>query len=259
MDPLFRWYGGKRARIKHMNFPDFDEFREPFVGGGAVYFSLAPSGGWINDSNPVIVNFYRVVADKKANTDLRKRIMSANYPDVEEVNAIKDRLQAFAGDSLSVDVALDFIVGNRFLYRARINGRVSLDEWQGNKRRYKQFNRSKICKTIAIAYRLLRTAKITCGDFSNVIEEPGENVFMFIDPPYVGTDKKVGYDDSDVTLHERLAGILKKTKHRFILTYEDDSYVKKLYSWANITSVAGKYQGRTAQDKSVTELFINNF
>ncbi|NWD76818.1 DNA adenine methylase, partial [Pseudomonas gingeri] len=44
--PLIRWPGGKRALVSQIvgNFPlEFNNYYEPFFGGGALFFSMTPS------------------------------------------------------------------------------------------------------------------------------------------------------------------------------------------------------------------------
>ncbi len=61
--PLLKWPGGKSTEfeyIKHL-IPTYDRYIEPFFGGGAVYFKLAPSSAIINDVADELVDLYRFV------------------------------------------------------------------------------------------------------------------------------------------------------------------------------------------------------
>lgn len=72
LKPLIKWAGGKRRELDHIraHLPAFAarggdwQLVEPFVGGGAVFFALAAPRAVINDLDPELVNFYRVVADQ---------------------------------------------------------------------------------------------------------------------------------------------------------------------------------------------------
>ncbi|MHB9287538.1 DNA adenine methylase [Halobacteriales archaeon Cl-PHB] len=66
VEPILKWAGGKRQLLSEITaqFPrSFDHYHEPFVGGGAVFFHLAPEDGSINDRNERLVTFYEVVRD----------------------------------------------------------------------------------------------------------------------------------------------------------------------------------------------------
>lgn len=66
VQPVLKWAGGKRQLLAEItaHFPtSYANYHEPFFGGGAVFFSLEPADGSINDRNRRLVNFYRVVRD----------------------------------------------------------------------------------------------------------------------------------------------------------------------------------------------------
>lgn len=62
--PFIKWAGGKEQELKHILplVPPFDAYYEPFVGGGAVFFSVQARRAFINDKSPELVNLYRVIA-----------------------------------------------------------------------------------------------------------------------------------------------------------------------------------------------------
>lgn len=52
--PILKYSGGKTNEIKHFVSyipPQFNTYYEPFLGGGAVYFHLAPGNAVLNDVN----------------------------------------------------------------------------------------------------------------------------------------------------------------------------------------------------------------
>ena len=58
MKPLLKWVGGKRQLLPviHSVLPEsFDTYVEPFLGGGAVLFSLAPERARVNDLNTELI------------------------------------------------------------------------------------------------------------------------------------------------------------------------------------------------------------
>lgn len=65
-EPILKWAGGKRQLLSELTarFPvDYHHYHEPFMGGGAVFFALEPTGGSINDLNDRLVTFYEVVRE----------------------------------------------------------------------------------------------------------------------------------------------------------------------------------------------------
>ena len=64
--PFIKWAGGKRqllAQIKARIPCSYNQYYEPFVGGGAVLFGLLPATAVINDVNKALINAYRKIAE----------------------------------------------------------------------------------------------------------------------------------------------------------------------------------------------------
>jgi len=61
--PFLKWAGGKRQLIpiiKKYVPRKYTQYYEPFIGAGAVLFSLQPAKSVINDTNPELINCYEV-------------------------------------------------------------------------------------------------------------------------------------------------------------------------------------------------------
>jgi len=66
LTPLLKWAGGKEQELKHILplIPSFDVYYEPFVGGGAVFFSIQSGKKFINDKSPDLFNLYMMIAQQ---------------------------------------------------------------------------------------------------------------------------------------------------------------------------------------------------
>ena len=64
LTPFIKWAGGKEQELRHIlpAIPAFDSYFEPFVGGGAVFFSITANKKFINDRSPELFNLYRMIA-----------------------------------------------------------------------------------------------------------------------------------------------------------------------------------------------------
>lgn len=83
LKPLVKWVGGKRQLLPqiHAALPQqgYSTYFEPFFGGGAVLWSLAPEKAVVNDLNMELINLYTVVRD-----DVEALIAELqNYPNDE--------------------------------------------------------------------------------------------------------------------------------------------------------------------------------
>ena len=63
MKPLIKWPGGKGRLIKELVslIPRYERYNEPFLGGGALFFSEEPPFSSINDLSSELVGFYECV------------------------------------------------------------------------------------------------------------------------------------------------------------------------------------------------------
>jgi DNA adenine methylase len=65
LSPILKWAGGKEQELKyiHPQIPEkINNYYEPFIGGGAVYFSINANKMFINDKSHELINLYNVIA-----------------------------------------------------------------------------------------------------------------------------------------------------------------------------------------------------
>lgn len=70
MKTILKWPGGKEHELKNIqeNMPPFSgRYIEPFVGGGAVFFSIDGHRAFINDKSSDLMNFYACVGRRDDN------------------------------------------------------------------------------------------------------------------------------------------------------------------------------------------------
>ena len=113
LEPLVKWAGGKEQELKYIipNLPDyFENYYEPFVGGGSVYTAIQAKEYFINDKAHELIDLYKIIV-----SDEREMFFEA----IEEIihnweilGNISDRNQSFfikiykdfACDKISKDI-----------------------------------------------------------------------------------------------------------------------------------------------------------
>src|SRR5688500_9187836 len=63
--PIVKWVGGKTRLLDELTArvpAKFNRYFEPFAGGAALFFRLAPAAAVLNDRNADLVATYRAVA-----------------------------------------------------------------------------------------------------------------------------------------------------------------------------------------------------
>jgi len=233
--PLLKWAGGKRGLVERIQglFPDSppaSAYHEPFMGGGAVFFSLEPERGSVNDINPRLMNFYRVVRDSPE--ELIEVASSYNYQK-EEYYRHRTRFNERPSDFVE-DAAL-FLYLNKTAYNGlyRVNSKGAFNVPFG---RYKDptiVHPKRIMK----ASCLLREMDIQCGDFLYLLGTAEAGDLCYLDPPYVpvsGTANFTDYSAGGFTEddQQRLRDMCVELDARgvvFVQSNSDTGLVRSLY------------------------------
>jgi DNA adenine methylase len=254
----FRYPGGKYYALKHiMPFIDcvpHDEFREPFVGGGSVFFGKKKvKYNWLNDLEIDLVNVYKGFSDLEIVSEL-ERLLKETIATPEKHTEIKN---------YSPQNFIEKVFKTYYLNRTSYSGIIHKPAWgyKDGKSSPPENWHNFICQASA----KLQNVKITSNDFEQVIntKQKGKRVLMYLDPPYYNADQKRAYTKSFVESdHKRLCEVLKKTDFLFCLSYDDCEEVKELYSWAHVYEKKWLYN--TANKKGVNrdignELVITNY
>jgi DNA adenine methylase len=97
MKPLIKWAGGKSNELQHIEalIPPFENYFEPFFGGGALFFNLEPNRAYINDAAPELIEFYDLLKEKNGK---RKELREELYAYVKNWEKINEYIEHF-GDS----------------------------------------------------------------------------------------------------------------------------------------------------------------
>ncbi|MHB8403244.1 MAG: DNA adenine methylase, partial [Bacteroidia bacterium] len=99
-----------------------------------------------------------------------------------------------------------------------------------------------------------------------LVKHEGENVFIFLDPPYFSATKSALYGKNGNMHksfdHKTFAETMRKCKHKWLITYDDSEYIRELFSFANIIPWDLTYGMRNVtegSDQKGKELFISNY
>ena len=248
-------------RFDSFLFPNVSWFREPFVGGGSVFVFLKqtyPSKYfWINDIYRNLFHFWNECKENPKELIDSILELRVKYPDGKELyRFLLNNIDSFT----NIKKAAAFFIFNRITFSGTTeSGGFS------NAAFLKRFTESSIERVKSLSNILVNT-KISNYDYEEVISTDGEDVFLFLDPPYYSTTKSALYGKNG-TLHktfdhERFANVMKDTKHKWLITYDDSDYIKGLFSFANIQPWDLTYGMRNVNKESNQlgkELFISNY
>jgi len=191
--PLLKWAGGKRSQLERIVglFPEDLQgrgYHEPFIGGGAVFFHVEPGSGSINDINPKLMNFYRVVRD-----DPEALIKEASKYRYEEKEYYELRSRFNSPDLSDAEYAAILLYLNKTAYNGlyRVNSKGEFNVPFG---RHVDPTIVKP-RSIARTSRLLNDIEIHCGGYDYILEAAEEGSLCYMDPPYHPASKTANFTD----------------------------------------------------------------
>lgn len=184
--PLVKWVGGKRQLLPQLRtlFPkDFNNYFEPFLGGGAVFFSLQKRKSFLSDINEELINMYQVVKDSPlALIDELKtyKYEKSFFLQIRE----RDKEENYKKKYSKIERAARFIYLNRTcfngLYRVNSHGFFNVPFGAYKNPDFVQE------KNIINASRLLHKTEATIKhqNFEQVLRDAKAGDFVYFDPPY---------------------------------------------------------------------------
>ena len=268
-----RYPGGKSRALKQI-LPliplNISEYREPFVGGGSVFFAIRSlfhsriKTYWMNDLNYDVACFWNQVRDNSSALVKALAAMHTNATDgralFTELTADKDELNQNREMLSEFERAVRFFILNRITFSGVVDsGGYSPSAYA------KRWTTSSIARVARVA-PYLGNVKITCADYADVLFHDGEDVFLFLDPPYwkATASKLYGLRGSLHTAfnHAQFAENMKKCPHKWLITYDDSPVIRELFSFADIREWELQYgmnnYGKATAAKG-KELFIKNY
>ena len=262
-----RYPGGKsRAiqRIKDLLPEEFDEYREPFVGGGSLFIHLKQERPdlkiWINDLNLELYYFwkYAQIDSEKLAKEVAK--IHKRRPDGQElfIELVKDDISKLSG----FDRAVRFFILNRITFSGLVeSGGYSQLAFET------RFTPSSI-ERLAEVGKILEEITITHEDYSELLKDEDERIFTFLDPPYFTASKSKLYGKNGMLHtgfdHDGFAREMKKCKQSWLITYDDSAEVRTNFAFAHLYVIPWKLQYgmnnyRQVKAEKGNELFIANY
>lgn len=268
--PFIQWVGGKReflVRNQHLIPPFSGRYFEPFLGGGAVFFRLAPPRAILADSNADLINAYECIRDQpRSVVNVLRELKARHSADLYLAVRGVDRDAQFL-DIAPAHRAARFIYLNQTgfngLYRVNRKGQFNVPLGSS-------LNRL-ICDPglLYSVSRFLKPHTFTVSDFDPVLSQATRGDFVFLDPPYVpagGYSDFVRYTADQFTEsdQQRVAQAFKKAARRgakVLLTNSDTPYVRNAYRNFYIHEITSSRNLNCKREHrgDVSELAITNY
>ncbi|MBI2472261.1 MAG: Dam family site-specific DNA-(adenine-N6)-methyltransferase [Planctomycetes bacterium] len=230
-EPFLKWPGGKRWLVQRHSglFPStFRRYIEPFLGGGAVFFHLAPSRAILSDANSELINAYKCLQAHPEIIDRKLRRLHAHHGP-----RLYYRMRAMKPTS-AMGKAIRFIYLNRTCFNGiyRVNHKGEFNVPMGSKDLVEYPDGL----LLAVAERL-RAASLKVADFEETIDCASKGDFVFVDPPYTVMHNNNNFIKYNASLFSwtdqvRLSSALRRAASRgalIMLSNADHDSVRTLY------------------------------
>jgi DNA adenine methylase len=178
--------------------PPHKEYREPCCGGAGLFFHLpATVKRWLNDLDDDLMRVYSELRNNPEEFIIQCRTFPE--PTKELFRACLEHL----------DNPLAYLLVNNCCY----SGKMHHPHWTGTEHWDTLLNSQRLEE----AARHLEGVRITSGDYAQLIEVPGEDVFVYVDPPYYKHRKWYTHSFS-VKQHEELAERVQASPHKIMVS-----------------------------------------
>lgn len=256
--PVLKWAGGK-SQMLDILVPNvvqrYNKYIEPFVGGGALFFELAPENAIISDSNPEIIHLYSMIA---------KNVDGMIY-ELKEMKNEEDFYYSVRSTDPGTLTDIKKAARTLYLNRTCYNGLYRVNKKGQFNVPFGKYKSPKICdeENLRAVSEVLKNATIIHSDYKQVLRNyasPGD--FVFLDPPYFPISQysdfkrytKEQFHDNDQKLLAEEVKRLRDIGCHVLLTNSNHPLVHEYYKEFDITihqtrrNISSKASKRTGED-----------
>jgi DNA adenine methylase len=252
--------------VIRQSFPEsYNRYFEPFIGGGALFFSVAPEYAFVSDVNPDLINLYKVIRDNVEDLieNLSVHVNSEQYF-YELRNADRTILYNTMSNVQRASRTL-------FLNKTCFNGLYRMNSLgQFNVPFGNYSNPNFIDETnLHNCSNLLQSTEISLGTFQQVETKVQRGDLVYFDPPYVPVSNTSSFtkyykDDFDLNMQFELFGLFSRLTKKGVSCMLSNSYtpfILDLYKEFNVTTVdaARAINCKGNRRGKIKEVLITNY
>jgi DNA adenine methylase len=272
--PFLKWVGGKGQLLEQFQelFPEkYNSYFEPFIGGGAVFFSLNPKKAIINDINTTLVQTYIYIKDdvEKVIIELKKlekEFLSKEQEERKEFYyKIREKYNSLPKDDFKRSLYFLFFNKTAFNGVYRENSKGGFNVPMGSYKNPKIVDE----ENLRAVSESLKHTSITNTSFADVVKKAKAGDFVYFDPPYhpvSTTSSFTSYSKDDFTKEDqiKLRDLFVELDKKGIYVMLSNSYtpfIKEIYSAYKQIPVKASRMINSKADKrgKISEIVIVNY
>lgn len=272
--PFLKWAGGKGQLLEQLQglFPKkYNAYFEPFIGGGAVFFSLSPKKATINDINTTLVQTYIYIKDDvekviKELKKLEKEFLSKEQDDKKEFYyKIREKYNSLPSNDFKRSLYFLFFNKTAFNGVYRENSKGGFNVPMGSYKNPKIVDE----ENLRAVSESLKNTTILNTSFAESVKKAKVGDFVYFDPPYhplSTTSSFTSYSKDDFTKEDQI-----KLRDLFIeldkkgvyvmLSNSSAPFIKEIYSKYRQIPVYANRMINSKSDKrgKISEVVIMNY
>lgn len=197
--PFLKWAGGKsRVAIKISSFfpRSFNNYYEPFLGSGAIYFTISPQHGLLNDLNKYLIGTYKIIKENPEQLIKVLKVIDKEYHSLPDLNHKSEYYYSSRTEynnirSMTIRKAALFI----FLNKAGFNGMYRENSRGEYNIPFGKHNRCLICDETNIREVSINIKDIefSYGGYERALDNVREGDLVYLDPPYIPISKTANF------------------------------------------------------------------
>lgn len=237
-----RYPGGKvklypfMEQLIRQNTVDPPIYVEPFAGGAGLALELLFNGNveriMINDLDPAIYSFWYSITNEETFYLFINRV---NEVDIN-INEWKIQKDIYMHQDIHNKLELGF--ATFFLNRCNRSGILKAgpiggQKQNGNYRIDCRFNKDRLIPLLRKIYdnrNRIDVTNLNAEEFIEYIDMNYDNLFIYLDPPYVDKGYQLYKNSFTKEDHVSLSKKIKKLKNKWFVTYDNTDLIKELYS-----------------------------
>lgn len=180
-DPVIKWSGSKRSQAREIVslFPHYNNYYEPFLGGGSILYAANPQTAVCGDICRPLIELFKMIQKSPINV-------------INQYSKLWDRLQEQGADFYyevrdrfnQLEDPCDFL----FLTRTCVNGLIRFND-QGKFNNSFHLTRpgihpSRLERVITTWSRRIKNVKFVNADYRKTTKNARKGDLVYLDPPY---------------------------------------------------------------------------
>lgn len=255
------------SQLRPLLPPGVDHMRhvEPFVGGGALFFSRRPKRALLTDVNPALIGTYTAIREDVHAVIESLRGLAARHSK-ESYYRVRERYNRSPRISTAKRAAM-FIYLNKTCFNGlhRVNRKGEFNVPVGSYKNPRILNE----EVLRAASDALRGAKLRCASFETLLENAKPGDFVYFDPPYEPVSQtssftsyaQNGFGQDDQTRLRDVYKALDRRGCKLMLSNSDVPFIRKLYRDFHVDTVAAPRAINCNANKRgrVSEVVVRNY